>query len=322
MVVCPRNLARKNSYLSLILLKIKVMPSIDLQAVRQGNIRAIARAVSLLENNAADNARDLDRDPIKPVPIIGITGPPGAGKSTLVDKLIGTIISNGAKVAILCVDPSSPLHNGSLLGDRIRMSSWYSNPNVFIRSLSSRGAIGGLHPYVLEICHLLSHAAFDYIIIETVGVGQNEVSIVSLADISILVLVPESGDDIQAIKSGIMEIANVFVVNKSDRPDAQKFITVLKSAQQYNGDHKKPVPIISTIATTGEGIDVLFNAVQQMLQDGIQKNPQLLADRAYAMIARSRMKDINRVFLRDEIKKLLAAEKFNLRAFVDGFIGP
>lgn len=152
--------------------------------------------------------------------MIGITGPPGAGKSTLTDALIGEMVRAGNKVAVLCVDPSSPFNMGALLGDRIRMSEWYTNPNVFIRSLATRGSLGGLHPKIVEITELLKAASFDYILVETVGVGQSEVEIAGLADVTIVVLVPESGDDIQVMKAGLMEIADLYIVNKSDRPGA------------------------------------------------------------------------------------------------------
>src|SRR5205085_8969185 len=139
--------------------------------------------------------------------IIGITGPPGAGKSTLVDALIGEMVQQQKKVGVLCVDPSSPFNLGALLGDRIRMSEWYDHPNVFIRSLATRGSLGGLHPKIIEITDLTRAAPFDYIIVETVGVGQSEIEIAGLADCTIVTLVPEAGDAVQTMKAGLMEIA-------------------------------------------------------------------------------------------------------------------
>src|SRR6187399_1611951 len=185
-----------------------------LSKLQLGDAKALARSISLVENEADGYEgllRSLPPNPNKPV--IGITGPPGAGKSTLVDSLIGLLVSNGKKIGVLCVDPSSPFNLGSLLGDRIRMSDWYNNPNVYIRSLATRGSLGGLHPKIIEISDLLKAAPFDYIIIETVGVGQSEIEIAGLADITIVVMVPEAGDEIQTMKAGIMEIADVFVVN-------------------------------------------------------------------------------------------------------------
>jgi LAO/AO transport system kinase len=176
-----------------------------------GDTQAIARAISLVENEVEGYEAFLQSLPHHSVPVIGITGPPGAGKSTLTDALIGECVKRGKKVAVLCVDPSSPFNMGALLGDRIRMSEWYTNPNVFIRSLATRGSLGGLHPKIIEITEVLKAAAFDYIIVETVGVGQSEVEIAGLADTTVVVLVPESGDDIQVMKAGLMEIAHLFV---------------------------------------------------------------------------------------------------------------
>src|SRR5688500_9403637 len=161
-------------------------------------------------------------------PVIGITGPPGAGKSTLTDKLIAQFVRAGETVAVLCVDPSSPFTHGAILGDRIRMSDWYNHPQVFIRSLATRGSLGGLPAKAKEIIALVKQASFDLIIVETVGVGQNEVEVASLADITIVVLVPESGDDIQFMKAGLMEIGDVFVVNKCDRPGGDQFANEIK----------------------------------------------------------------------------------------------
>src|SRR6185503_16089060 len=137
--------------------------------------------------------------------IIGVTGPPGAGKSTLVDGVVGALVAKGKKVGVLCVDPSSPFNLGAVLGDRIRMNEWYVHPNVFIRSLATRGSLGGLHPKIIEITELMKAASFDYVMVETVGVGQSEVEIAGLADITIVVVVPEAGDEVQTMKAGLME---------------------------------------------------------------------------------------------------------------------
>ena len=193
--------------------------------------------------------RSLDLN--RPVPVIGITGPPGAGKSTLVNGLIGQLVNKSAKIAVLAIDPTSPFNSGSLLGDRIRMNSYFNHPDVFIRSLATRGALGGLSGKTIEMTDVLRAAGFDYVLIETVGVGQSEIEIAGLADITFVVLVPESGDEIQNIKSGLMEIAGAFIVNKADRDGADLFANNLKKIIHDNNNN---VPVFKTIATTGTGI--------------------------------------------------------------------
>src|SRR5436190_1675 len=153
-----------------------------LQQIRQADLKALSRSISLVENEQPGYESLLQELPVSPAKIIGITGPPGAGKSTLVDGLIRSLVNIGKKVAVLCIDPSSPFNLGALLGDRIRMSDWYTHPDVFIRSLATRGSMGGLHPKIMEITDLLRPASFDEIIIETAGVGQSEIEIAGLAD--------------------------------------------------------------------------------------------------------------------------------------------
>ncbi|MBK8494187.1 MAG: methylmalonyl Co-A mutase-associated GTPase MeaB [Chitinophagaceae bacterium] len=243
----------------------------QINEIKQGNTKTLARCISYIENEVEGYEELLQQLPPSQTPIIGITGPPGAGKSTLVDALTGLLVQSGKSVAVICVDPSSPFNLGALLGDRIRMSEWYNNPKVFIRSLATRGSLGGLHPKIIEISDLMKVAGFDFIIVETVGVGQSEIEIAGLADITVVVVVPEAGDEVQTMKAGLMEIADVFVVNKSDRPDADLFVKNLRLmlAPAFH-NHNMPVPVIKTIASQKRVLmnylkrsQILFNGKRQ-----------------------------------------------------------
>jgi LAO/AO transport system kinase len=294
-----------------------------LHQLQHGNIKALARTISLVENQSAGYEELLMNLPAGVTGIVGITGPPGAGKSTLADALIGLLVNAGKKVAVLCVDPSSPFNLGALLGDRIRMSEWYSHPNVFIRSLATRGSLGGLHPKIIEITDVVKAAQFDYIIIETVGVGQSEVEIAGLADVTIVTVVPEAGDEIQTMKAGLMEIADVFVVNKSDRPDADMYVRNLRLmlAPTFH-THTTPVEIIKTVASQKQGIEELWQAIDKCLKaisGSSERKSWLLAEKAYHLIRERRMKDISKTDLKDRIAKLLPGGDFNLYRLINNY---
>lgn len=287
-----------------------------LEQVQQGNPRSLARAISLVENGAEGYEWLLENLPASDAKIIGITGPPGAGKSTLVDALIGEIVAKEKKVGVLCVDPSSPFNLGALLGDRIRMSEWYNHPGVFIRSLATRGSLGGLHPRIIEIADLMKTAGYEYIIIETVGVGQSEIEIAGLADTTVVVVVPEAGDEVQTMKAGLMEIADVFVVNKADRPDADTFVKNLRLmlAPAFHRSVNE-VAIVKTIASQKEGIRELFEKIQlhnQQLHNTDRKY-WLLAEKAYHLLLQHRMKDVDKADLK---KQLEASGEQNLYRFM------
>ena len=292
----------------------------QLDEIKQGNSKTLARCISYIENEVAGYEDIVQQLPASHTPIIGITGPPGAGKSTLVDALIGLLVKEEKSVAVLCVDPSSPFNLGALLGDRIRMSEWYNNPKVFIRSLATRGSLGGLHPKIIEISDLVKTAPFDYIIIETVGVGQSEIEIAGLADATVVVVVPEAGDEVQTMKAGLMEIADVFVVNKADRPDADLFVKNLRLmlAPAFH-NHTMPVPVIKTIASQKKGIEELMKAINEILHHKTENEKRywLLAEKAYHLIQKRRMKDINKEEVKTGIRN--AGDDFNLYRFIDQY---
>ena len=294
-----------------------------LDSLQQGDLGALARAISLVENDRQGQLQWLSR--LKgggQADVIGITGPPGAGKSTLVDLLIGRWVEAGKRIAVLCVDPSSPFHSGALLGDRIRMRQWYNHPQVYIRSLASRGALGGLNAKIIEITALVSAAPFDVLLIETVGVGQNEVEIALLSETTVVVLVPETGDDIQAMKSGLLEIADILVVNKSDRPDAGRFLNQLRTAfGQADAAQPRPLAILQTVATENQGIDDLWAKIQlhQQNKNDPERKSRLLAEKAYQLLIRKRTADIDKTQLLDAIRGQLNKSGFNFYAWLDQY---
>lgn len=292
------------------------------QPLLSGQIKSLSRCISLVENEVPGTADFLEALPASATPVIGITGPPGAGKSTLVDGLIHHWVTAGKKVGVLCVDPSSPFNLGALLGDRIRMSEWYNHPQVFIRSLASRGSLGGLHPHIVEITDVMKAAGFDYVLVETVGVGQSEVEIAGLADCTAVVVVPEAGDEIQTMKAGLMEIADVFVVNKADRPDADMFVKNLRQmlAPAFM-TRQHEIAVVKTVAQQREGIDALTTAITDVLQLGAtnERRSWLLAEKAWHLIQQQRMKNLSKAQLKQAIAESLHSE-FNLYQFVRQYV--
>jgi LAO/AO transport system kinase len=282
------------------------------------DFRSVARALTIVENDleGADGLlKNLYFD--KNAPIIGITGPPGAGKSTLVNSLISNLLTNGKKIAVLAIDPTSPFNFGSLLGDRIRMAPHFNHPDVFIRSLATRGSLGGLSAKTIEMTDVLRSSGFDYIIVETVGVGQSEIEIAGLADITLLVLVPESGDEIQNIKSGLMEIADAFIINKADRADADLFANNLKKIIHQNKG--KQLPVFKTIASNGAGIDDVTSFILSASHQKNTRKELLLAEKAYKIIQQKRMANIDKKKLGEAVAKALLKPDFNLYSFVENY---
>ncbi|MBW6515465.1 MAG: methylmalonyl Co-A mutase-associated GTPase MeaB [Candidatus Cloacimonetes bacterium] len=234
-----------------------------IESMLQGNEVALAKLISQVEN------RDLGREIIPLIHkqanssyTIGITGPPGVGKSTLTEKLVLRLIKDNSKVGILAIDPTSPFSGGALLGDRIRLQQLSTNPLVYIRSMASRGYLGGISAATLDAAKILEAYGCDYIIIETVGVGQSEVEIVQHVDSTLLILSPGLGDDIQALKAGIMEIADIFVINKADREGVDRTVAEIEMLQKSSEQQEYLPPIVKTIARDDIGIDELLQKVQ------------------------------------------------------------
>lgn len=229
--------------------------------IREGDARALARAATAVENRDPQ-AHEILRD-LAPFAgharIVGITGPPGAGKSTLVDAMALELRRAAKTVAIIAVDPSSRITGGAILGDRIRMQQHHADPGIFIRSMATRGTAGGIARATADMARLMDAAGRDFVLIETVGVGQDEIEIARLAQVTVVVLVPGMGDDVQAIKAGIMEIAGVFVINKSDQPGADRVEQELRAMLSLAENHYPP--IVRTVATEGKGIEALLDAV-------------------------------------------------------------
>jgi LAO/AO transport system kinase len=291
------------------------------KGVAEGNFLLLAKTISQIENKVEGADVYLTKLVPKAIPIIGITGPPGAGKSTLIAGLVGEWIAAGKKVAVLSVDPSSPFHKGAILGDRIRMKDWYLHPQVFIRSLASRGHLGGLNSSMIELTTLLQSVGFDQIIVETVGVGQSEVEVASLADTTVVVLVPEAGDDVQMMKSGLMEVADVFVVNKSDRPDAQTFTNHIRQMMMENGVSEDLVKVVATVASQGLGINDLMQAIDahQIDNNALGNYKKIIFTKAIQLIVAHKMQQVDLKKLEQDIETATINEGFNIFSFTQNY---
>ena len=237
--------------------------------IAAGDIRALARAATAIENRDPGVAQLLSDLGTRQALVLGVTGPPGAGKSTLVDRVAAAYRSQGKTVAIIAVDPSSAVTGGALLGDRIRMQSHHADPGIFIRSMATRGSLGGLADATAGLVRLFGAAGWDVVIVETVGVGQAEVAVAQLASITIVVLVPGMGDDVQVSKAGILEIADIFVINKADHPGAAQLEHELQSLH---------LPIVRTVATEGTGIEELMAAIGKCSPNKLKHIRQLHID--------------------------------------------
>lgn len=249
-----------------------------IERIRQGDVRGVARAISMVEEGsprAVEVLRGLFPDTGRAT-VIGVTGSPGAGKSSLVDRLVGDYREAGHRVGVVAVDPSSAYSGGAILGDRVRMMRHATDDGVFIRSMATRGHLGGLARSAIDAVDILDAAGYDPIVLETVGVGQDEVDVVRVADAVCVVLVPGMGDDIQAIKAGILEIADLFVVNKADRPGADRLVADLQYMLNLVDDGRERPEILQTVATAGEGIAELRRGIGSFLES---RGPEHLAAR-------------------------------------------
>ncbi|QQS32545.1 MAG: methylmalonyl Co-A mutase-associated GTPase MeaB [Acidobacteriota bacterium] len=287
------------------------MASELIQKLLAGDARSVARAISIVEHGGSAAAELMQA--VFPntgkATVIGITGAPGAGKSSLVDKLALLYKDRGEKVGIVCIDPSSPFSGGAILGDRIRMSTLGLDKNIFIRSMATRGNLGGLSRATVDAVAILDAAGYDKVIVETVGVGQDEVEIVKTADVSVVVLVPGMGDDIQAIKAGIMEIGDVFVINKADREGVlrtQKELEALLSLA-HRPDMWHP-PIVPTVATENKGLEDLAAAIEKYVGYTSMAYGEEIADRKTS-IAKWRLLELLRERLLAELLSRNGTEK-------------
>ena len=289
---------------------VSIPPIVD--EIRSGNPRALARAITAIENRVPQSA-----DLLKALfphtgraRVVGLTGAPGAGKSTLVDQLAREYRKQQKTVGIIAVDPTSPYTGGAILGDRIRMGSHYADPGIYIRSMATRGSLGGLARTTADVASVMDASGRDVILIETVGVGQDEVDIVRLAEVTVVILVPGMGDDVQTIKAGIMEIADIFVINKSDRDGAERVEREIRSMQSLATRHDEWIPpIVKTIASEGKGLDELAKAIgnyqeflgkndvgrQKRIQNWRERLVEMLRDTLLERVLRENNESINKL---------------------------
>ncbi len=287
------------------------------ERVRTGDLRALSRAITAVENRTAESG-----DLLKALfphsgsaGIIGVTGAPGAGKSTLVDQVARQYRQHQKTVGIVAIDPTSPYSGGAILGDRIRMQGHYSDPGTYIRSMATRGSLGGLSRTTADVAMVLDASGRDLVLIETVGVGQDEVDIVKLADVTIVVLVPGMGDDVQSIQAGIMEIADIFVINKADREGAERVEREIKALQGLSLRHDDWVPpIVKTVAARGEGIEELvaniekFRQFLQTSEAGYKKRVENWRSRLIQMLRDTLQERVEREHLGNGAARRFAAE--------------
>lgn len=273
------------------------------ERLKDGDVAALARAISLVDSQD-ELGRQLHqslRARLGNAEVVGITGPPGAGKSTLISALITELRQNDKRVAVVAVDPSSPITGGSVLGDRTRMGKHTDDPGVFIRSVAARGHLGGLSASIARIIDLIDAAGWDLIVLETVGAGQSETEVAEVADIKVVLNAPGLGDDVQAIKAGILEIADVLVVNKADSPLADKTARQLKAMLQLREKSAQAVQIVSTVATEGTGIGELLDAIQTCSAMKYAKGrAQRLEERTRRLLAQEAAETIKRQVLGDQ----------------------
>ena len=281
-------------------MNIHILDNGIIKGIRDNNHRVLSRIITqIIDNKDIDSRFYQDIYPFTKNAIrIGITGPPGAGKSTLINELIQLVLDNDKSVGVIAVDPTSPFTGGALLGDRVRMNKFTWNNNVFIRSMATHGDLGGLAKKAQDVGDILAASGKDIVIFETIGVGQGEYDVIKAVDIAVVVLVPESGDEVQLMKAGLIEIADFFVINKSDRPGATRLATTLKSLLHVN--HRKnrlEPPVLNTIANKGGGIDKLYNEIFNHLKlmddKGILTQKQLdrHRDRVFSLIQNNLLKE-------------------------------